>query len=339
MNENGRNQRVSLKYLVFDLDSNGTGPRCFEKVIPDLPAQVTAWLDPTTSGESTDTLPAVHKCLKEFLASDDPSRFLGGIGLRLCFIEPPTNYVAYLDPYDLVEIIHQAIKGEITDGLSVTAVFRELASYTVENPSLASRDSVELVKMCLKETGIINAGLAICGTGAIQIIRTYADRRILHAAGHEAALVWSVPGQVLVPLFLKDIHVMTERINRVRNRDSVSCMRKLNAILHLQGLLREIAKEWTNCNSDNDTTIPQHWDLYDLVGMSMMLEDRLQRNWNTSESCLRLLSISMDKVRRDIKDDVKAAALYGKLSPQALRSPNLGTKLRVLEEYIMYLKH
>jgi hypothetical protein len=177
------------------------------------------------------------------------------------FIEPPTNYVAYLDPYDLVEIIHQAIKGEITDGLSVTTVFRELASYIVENPGLASRDSVELVKMCLKETGIINAGLAICGTGAIQIIRTYADRRILHAAGHEAALVWSVPGQVLVPLFLKDIHVMTERINRVRNRDSVSCMRKLNAILHLQGLLREIAKEWTNCNSDNDTTIPQHWNL------------------------------------------------------------------------------
>jgi hypothetical protein len=37
--------------------------KCFEKVIPDLPAQVTAWLDPTTSGESTDPFPAVHKCL------------------------------------------------------------------------------------------------------------------------------------------------------------------------------------------------------------------------------------------------------------------------------------
>jgi hypothetical protein len=47
----------------------------------------------------------------------------------------------------------------------------------------------------------------------------------------------------------------------------------------------------------------------------------------------------MDEVRRDIKDDVKAAALYGELSPQALRSPNLGTELRVLEEYIMYLEH
>jgi hypothetical protein len=278
-------------------------------------------------------------CLKEFLGSDDPSRFLGGIGLRLCFIRPPKNYVAYLDPYDLVEIIHPAIKGEITDGHSVTTVFRELASYVVENPGLASRDSVELVKMCLKETDIVNADLALCETGVVQIIHTYADRRILHAAGHEAALVWTVPGQVLVPLFLKDIHVMTERINRVRSRDSVSCMRKLNAILHLQGLLREIAKEWTNCNSDSDTTIPQHWDLYDLVGMSMMLEDRLQRNWDTSGRCLRLLSIGMDKVRRDIKDDVKAAAIYGKLSPQALRSTNLGIQLRVLEEYVKYLEH
>jgi hypothetical protein len=43
----------------------------------------------------------------------------------------------------------------------------------------------------------------------------------------------------------------------------------------MQGVLREIAKEWTNCNSDNDTTILQYWDLYDVVGMSMMLEDRL----------------------------------------------------------------
>jgi hypothetical protein len=45
----------------------------------------------------------------------------------------------------------------------------------------------------------------------------------------------------------------------------------------MQGVLREIAKEWTNCNSDNDTTILQHWDPYDVVGMSMMLEDRLLR--------------------------------------------------------------
>ncbi|GIJ86938.1 hypothetical protein Asppvi_005837 [Aspergillus pseudoviridinutans] len=311
---------------------------CFKKVIPDLPAQVTESLICRMSGESSNPLPAVHKCLKELLASDDPSRFLGGIGLRLCFVRPPTNYAAYLDPYDLVEIIHQAIKGEITDGLSVTTVLCELASYVVEKPGLASRDSVELVKMCLKETDIANADLALRETGAIQIIHTYADRRIVHAAGHEAALIWTVPGQVLVPLFLKDIHVMTERINRVRNRDSVSRMRKLNAVLHLQRVLREIAKEWTNCNSDNDTTIPQHWDLYDLVGMSMMLEDRLQRNRDTSERCLGLLSIGMDKVRRDIKDDVKAAALYGKLSPQALRSPNFGIQLRVLEEYIMYLE-
>jgi hypothetical protein len=38
----------------------------------------------------------------------------------------------------------------------------------------------------------------------------------------------------------------------------------------MQGVLREIAKEWTK-------TILQHWDPYDVVGMSMMLEDRLLR--------------------------------------------------------------
>jgi hypothetical protein len=290
------------------------------------------------SGESINPVPAVHKCLKEFLASDKPSRFLAGIGLHLCLVRPPTNYVAYLDSYDLVEIIHQTVRGEITDGLSVTTVLRELASYVVENPGLASRASVELVKTCLEETDIANADLALRGTGAIQIIHNYTDRRT-SPAGHEAALIWTFPGQVLVPLFLKDVHVMTERIKHVRKKDSDSCMRKLNAVLQLQTVIREIAKEWTNCNSDNDTTIPRAWDLYDLVAVSMMLEDRLQMNWDTSGVCLGLLSYGVDNVRRHIKDDVKAAALYGRLSARALRSPNFGIQLRVLEEYITYLEH
>jgi hypothetical protein len=75
---------------------------------------------------------------------------------------------------DLIETIHQTIRGEIVYGLSVTAILRDLASYVVVKPGLASRDSVKLVQTCLEESDIGNAHMALHETGAIRTIRKYA---------------------------------------------------------------------------------------------------------------------------------------------------------------------
>jgi hypothetical protein len=269
--------------------------------------------------------------LKELLASNEPSRFLTGIGICLGLLPRSTNYGATLDIVDVIEVIHQIIRGVITDEPSVTIILRELASYVVENSGPASTDSVEFVRTCIEEMGGANGGSTLRGPKAVKFIHIYADRRILQA-GHEAALSSVVPHQVLVPLFLKDIQVMTEKINQIRNRGSMEHVQ--NAVLLLGPALREVAEEWTCCSTVDLTTLHQQWDLYDLVAVSMMFEGHLRRGLDTSNTSLRLLNIGIDRARRDIRADVKIAALSDKLCPWTSRSANLGFQRLILEEYI-----
>jgi hypothetical protein len=302
------------------------------KAIPDLPAQVTDILVSRMSGGSRNPLPtAVHKWFKEFLVSNDPSRFLTGIGMCLGLLPRPTNYATILDIVDVTEVIHQIVRGVITYEPSVTIILHELASYVVENSGPASRDSVEFVRTCLEEMGGANRGSTLRGPNAVKFIHLYADRRILQA-GHEAALSSIVPHQVLVPLFLKDIQVMTEKIDQIRNRDSMEDLQ--NAVILLGAALREIAEEWTCCSTVDLTTFHQQWDLYDLVAVSMMFEGHLRRGFDMSNRSLRLLNIGIDRARRDIRADVKIAALYDKLCPYTSHSPNFGFQRLILEEYI-----